>query len=150
MINPLQDNLNKTIKAVLIFILLLGAGSLNFVLAASESPEQVQRSQEILREDKMLRERIEKDAGVFIKEIIVEGAEGLSEDKINEVILPYLNRRLRQNDIAGLLVIVRQMYVDAGHKATSFYLRHEIKGPVLEIIIRNSSGPVKEKEGVVL
>ncbi len=111
----------------------------NTVYADSVSPEQIQRSQEILREDKMLREKVGQEVRVFVEKVVVKGADNLSEEEINNLALPYLKRWLKKTDIQEFLDELRKSYVKKSRNNSPFEISHQIKNSTLEVIISNLS-----------
>jgi len=103
------------------------------------SPEQIQRSQEILQEDKMLREKIGQEIKVFIEKVVVKGADDLSKEEINNLALPYLKRWLKESEIREFIDQVKELYAKKSHDGISFEVSRKINGSTLEIIIRSIS-----------
>ena len=77
---------------------------------AQTSASQIERTQEDLEKDRMLRENIEKGQKVFIKEIIVKGITLLTEEQIKEIILPFQKHWLSKDDIQRIIDSLQQSY----------------------------------------
>lgn len=136
MMRAYKYKINKKTAAAGLSICFFAAGLLAPNVAVAESPEQIQRAQEILQEDKMLREKTEEGAKSWIERITVKGASHLDEEQITQAILPYQKRWLTRNDIGMLLGALEKLCVSAGHEKSSFSLQPEIKGSTLEVSIK--------------
>jgi len=79
-------------------------------LCFAQPVSQIERSQEILEQEKILREKIEQEEKVFIKKIIVKGTTQVSEEQIKEIILPYQKKWLTKNDIQCLIDSFKECY----------------------------------------
>lgn len=157
-IKPIQRKINpkakenffmQSFKCVIIFIILFYIFILrffNFSFAAAVSPEQVQRSQEILDHDKILREKIDQGIKIFVEKILIIGADDLSKQQTDALILLYQKHWLNQNDVQDLLDAVRQLYVSNGHENNSFQINYSIKGSTLEIIIEKTQENILNKK----
>lgn len=103
------------------------------------SPEQIQRSQEILQEDKMLREKIGQEIKVFIEKVVVRGADDLSKEEINNLALPYLKRWLKESEVREFIGQVKEFYAKRSRDDSSLEINHQIKNSTLEIIVKDIS-----------
>lgn len=108
----------------------------SLVLAAPPSTAQEERSEELLRQNKELRDRIEKEEKVFIEKIVVKGASALSKKQLDELTLPLEKQWLSQSDIAGLEDAVRQLYIGNGHKKNPPGISSRISQDILEITVQ--------------
>mgnify|MGYP001994510143 CR=1 FL=1 len=79
----------------------------------AETGAIVERSQELLDEEKALRKWIEEER-IFIREIIVEGANLLSRGLIEAITLPYQGQWVREQDIHEIMALLKQFYILEG------------------------------------
>jgi len=97
---------------------------------------QVERSQEILREEEALRAKIEKEEKVFIKKILVNGSLLLDKDEINEIILPFMKHWLDKTDIEQILGSFSQAYYQKGYAGLPIKISYQINKNILIITIK--------------
>ncbi len=97
----------------------------NSICVAEESTGQIQRTQEILEKEKALRARLE-DEKVFIKRIIVQGANLSTEEKIKQMILPFQKRWLTKKDILQIKDAISQIYQQEGYREQLVKITYKI------------------------
>jgi len=96
----------------------------------------IERSQEILQEDKDLRQRIEREEKVFIKKVIIKGALKLSREEIRDIILPFENQWLTKKDIQRIIDSLKSAYQKKGIETSHFKPAYELKkAQILEITL---------------
>jgi len=71
-------------KIILTYICLFVLAT-GYAFAAPPTAGSIERSQEILQEDKALRQRIEQGEKFFVKTIICKGCLRLSEEEIKDI-----------------------------------------------------------------
>lgn len=98
------------------------------------------RSQELIREDKSLRD---KAAGykVFIKKIVLTGAVLFSQEKIKEITLPFERKWLTKYDIQAIEGLIKREYNKKGIPEEKIKLSSEVKKNILEITIEDIKTP---------
>lgn len=101
--------------------------------AEPPSVGQIERAQEILQKEEILRNKLEKEEKVYIKKIIVKGATLLDEGKIKEIILPFQKHWLSKTDIQQILDIIGQAYKQKGYTGSPIRISSQIKKNCLEI-----------------
>ena len=70
----------------------------------------IQRNQELLQQEKLLRERIQKPKKVYIKEIIIEGISSINLKEIEESVLPFKKRWLSEEEINQIITSIKEIY----------------------------------------
>lgn len=118
---------------IFLFFLSLILGSKSISSAQAPSLSQIERSQEILDKEKILREKFEKGEKVFIKKIIVQGVTLLTGDEIKETILRFEKRWLTEEDIQQILGLIQQAYGQKGYKNQLTKISYQIKKKCLII-----------------
>lgn len=118
---------HKSIAIILtLFPLLLGA----------QSASSIERSQEILKEDKVLRQKIEQEDKFFVKTIILKGAQKLSEDEIKGIIAPFQGQWITKEDIQQIIDSFKSIYEKKGALASRINTSYQFKKDnTLEITI---------------
>jgi hemolysin activation/secretion protein len=131
-------NKKMLIRAVLMIISLL-----SMQLTAYGEPvtgSEVLRSQELIREDQSLRDKA-LEYKVFIKKIVVTGADLLSPDEIEEITLPFEKKWLSKGDIQALEGLIKQEYINKGIAEEEIKLSSKIEKHVLEVKIEETKTP---------
>lgn len=101
--------------------------------AEQPSASQIERTQEIIQEEKILRDKLKTGEKVFIKKIIVKGVTLLDEDEIKKIILPFQKHWLSKADIQQILDAIGEAYKEKGYVWQLLKTSFEIKGSYLEI-----------------
>ena len=94
---------NQFLSALLFTCLLFTSSIVETSFSAPISASSIERSQEILQDDKVLRQRIEQEKKFFIKEIIVKGDLSLSEGETKDIIAPFKGQWITKEDILGII-----------------------------------------------
>ncbi|MFH0876879.1 MAG: hypothetical protein V1863_01465 [Candidatus Omnitrophota bacterium] len=100
--------------------------------AQSAPTASIQRSQDVLEQDKALRTRVEKDQKFYIKKIIVTGT-ALSKEEIEEITAPYIRHWLRKADFEGLVALLREACVKKGHDPDFVKITYQVHRSTLNI-----------------
>ncbi len=119
---------------LLIFFICLPFKAICF--AEPPSAGQIERAQEILQKEDILRNKLEKEEKIYIKKIIVKGVTLLDEDKIKEIILPFQKHWLNKTDIQQILDIIGQAYKQKGYTGLPLRIYSQIKKNCLKIEIK--------------
>lgn len=121
----------------IIVILLIYISSIyNSSSFAAPDVGQIQRSEEIIAEEKALRGNIEEEK-VFIKEITINSDYSLSKEKIDEITALFENQPLAKEDLKILLDSIRELYIEeAGVKSP--LVSYAIDNGTLIITISNN------------
>lgn len=106
--------IRQSMKKILIFVFFFIFGILNFCFAQA-TPSQIERMEEVLREQEALRKKIEEPEKIYIKKIIIEGVTLLSESEIKDIIAPFQKRWLTKEDIREILELIKQVYKEKGY-----------------------------------
>lgn len=122
-----------TSLALILFFLFLSFETACF--AEQSSASQIERSQEILKEEEVLRDKLKTEDKVFIKKIIVKGVTLLDEDEIKEIILPFQKHWLSKTDIQQILDAIGQAYKQKGYAGQPLKISFEVKKSCLRINI---------------
>ena len=125
--------ITKRVLIITVLPFFLGVSSEITCFAQTSATGQIQRSQEVLQNDKTLRNRIEEEEKVFIKNILVEGANSISEDRIKEITRPFQKRWLTKKDILQVLDSIKQAYLQEGYAGQPADISYAVKGKVLKI-----------------
>ena len=83
--------------------------------AETPSASQIERSEENLQKEELLREKLSQEEKIFIKKIAVKGASLITEDRIKEIILPYQGKWLIKKDIQQIMEFIQQEYKNKGN-----------------------------------
>jgi hemolysin activation/secretion protein len=103
---------------------------------AQTTAAEIQRSQEILQEDRALRQKISEEEKFFVKTIIVKGALKLSEEETKGIIAPFQGRWMTTEDIRQLIDLLKSAYAEKGIKASQLKVSHKLKkDKTLEITV---------------
>lgn len=107
-------------KIALVFCLIsiLCTGS---SLAEAPSASQIQREQDLISQDQVLRDKISEPIKYFLKEVDISGAKCLSSEEIEDLILPYQNQWVTEKDIEALKQNIEDVYRKKGKKAKVSY-----------------------------
>jgi len=112
---------------LMLFPLLLGA----------QSASTIERSQEILQEDKALRQKIEQEEGFFVKTIVLKGALRLSEGEIKDTIAPFQGQWMTKEDIRQTMDSLKSTYEKKGVETSRVNASYELKKDrTLEITVK--------------
>lgn len=98
------------LNTVLILILLL---TFSCSFAQNITPDQIERSQEMLKEEEALRKRIEQPQKIFIKEIVLPQRCLITTEELKQVNLRFAGKWLSSMEIQELLDILTQAYQKA-------------------------------------
>ncbi|MBI5145194.1 MAG: hypothetical protein HZA27_03300 [Candidatus Omnitrophica bacterium] len=131
------------VQKLTIFVLFFVLSFFNLSFAQTQTLGQIERSQEILEKERVLRERLERGEKVFIKKITFSGATLISEDKIKEILLPFKNRWLTQAEIQAILDLIATRYKEEGYAERIASISYQINKNRLKIIIEEKE---EEKE----
>jgi len=112
-------------------MILLAAG---YAFAEAPTIGTIDRSQEMIREDEALRQRIEEEK-YFIKTILLKGGLKLPSAEAEELTAPFRGQWLTKEDILQLIDSVKSVFVKKGIPAGSIDISYELKDKVLEITI---------------
>jgi len=122
-------------KKIVISLLLL---ILNFYGSgfAQTTAAKIERSEEILQEDKILRQKIGEEEKFFVKTIIVKGALKLSEEEIRGIITPFQGHWMTKENIQQLIDLLKSTYAKKGIRASQIKVSHKLKkDKALEITV---------------
>lgn len=117
---------------VIFFILFFTLGFYSLCFSQSAISE-IGRTEEIIEEEKALRKRLEEGRKVFIKKIIVEGVSLLSQEQIEQIMLPFQKHWLSKEEIQQIVDLIVQAYRQEGHRKQPAKIFYEIKKKSLEI-----------------
>lgn len=120
---------------IILFFLLSALGNKVISFAQNITPAQIERSQEILEEEKIIRDKLEKEEKVYIKKIIVKGVTLLSQAQIKEIISPFQKHWLTKEDIQQILDLLEKAYINNGYGNKVKGISYQIKKRVLGIQI---------------
>jgi len=82
--------------------------------AQSSSASQAQRTEELLEKERQLEEKIQQPEKIYIKNIIVQGASLLDQEKIKEIIEPFSKYWLTKGDIQKIMDAIKVAYQKKG------------------------------------
>ena len=123
-------------KKIAILILFLCLSSLNICFAQDVPVSQIQRTQEILKKEEALREKLNQQEKAFIKKIIVEGVLLLDEEQVKEIILPFQKRWLTEDDINQIIDSLKQLYSQQTKQTPE--ITYQIKKRNLKITVKEA------------
>lgn len=125
-----------------VVLLIIGLLSVKAASYATEpvTGTEVLRSQELILEEKSLRDKV-IDYKVFIKKIIIKGADLLSQDKIKKIILPFEKKWLTKYDIQTIEDLIRQAYNKQGIPEEKLKLSSKVEKNILEITLDTEKTP---------
>lgn len=122
------------LKIIFIFILFF---SFNYSFAQVQTPlSQIERSEELIRKEEALREKIEAPGKIYIEEISVEGAGLLSEKEIKDLALPYEKKWLTKDDISRIINGLNELYRNKGLTGQLSDISYQVKDKrlIIEVI----------------
>ncbi len=123
-------------KGIVILLLALILNFYGSVFSQTTTPARIERSQEILQEDKALRQQIGQEEKFFLKTIIVKGALKLSEEEIKDIIVPFQGHWTTKENIQQLIDALKSAYAKKGIAASQLKVSYELKkGRILEITV---------------
>ena len=102
-------------------------GSINLCFSQTPSMSQIEKTQLDLEKERVLRTQVEKGKKVFIKKIIVKGVTLITEDRINETILPFKNHWFTEADINLILGFITFAYKQKGYQNQPAKISYQIK-----------------------
>jgi len=105
---------------------------------AQTSASQIERTQEIVEKEEALRNKIEKEEKVFIKNIIVQGATLLSEEEIKKITSPFQKHWLSKDDIQGIVNSLKAAYQQKGYNNQLARITYQVKKSLLKIRIEEN------------
>lgn len=123
--------MKKSAFTILFFIF----GSFNLCFSQTPSTGQIEKTQQDLEKERVLRTQVEKGKKAFIKKIIVKGVALITEDRIKEIILPFKNHWLTESDINLILNSITSAYKENGYQNQPAKISFQIKKGCLEINI---------------
>lgn len=78
--------------------------------SAQDSASKIQRTQDMLEQEKILRKKLEELEKIYIKEITIKGVTLLDDQKINAIISPFVKHWLTQEDLQQINDLFIQAY----------------------------------------
>jgi len=117
--------------SLILFFLFLPLETICF--AEQPSASQIERTQEIIQEEEILRDKLKTGEKVFIKKIIVKGVTLLDEDEIKKIILPFQKHWLNKEEIQQILDAIGQAYKQKGYTQALLKISFQIKKNCLKI-----------------
>lgn len=128
---------NSPLLAAGILVLFLFVPLLTRCFAASTTAGTIERSRELLEQDKRLRQTIEQEGKFFVETIIVKGASKLSEQEIKETIAPFQQQWMAKEAFQQLIDALKSAYRQKGIGPEQVKLFYELKkGGILEITVK--------------
>lgn len=98
-------------KLFLITIALILAVSMDLAAGGAPSASEIERSQQLLEEQKKLRERIYEEDGIFVERIILKGVGSLNSEKIDAILGPFQQKKwFSRRDIQDLIETIEAAY----------------------------------------
>jgi len=108
----------------------------NYAFAQDITPIQIERSQEIIQEDKALRQRIEQEEKFFVRTIVLKGTLKLPEEEIKDIVPPFQGQWMTKEDIQQIIDALKSAYEKKGIKSSRINASYELKkDKTLEITI---------------
>jgi hemolysin activation/secretion protein len=102
----------------------------------AESASTIQRSQEMLKDDKALRQKIEQEEKFFVKAIVLKGALKLSEEEIKDITVPFQGQWLTKKEIQQIIDSLKSAYEKKGVGPNRIKISYELKkDKTLEITV---------------
>lgn len=115
--------------------------------APQPTPAQIQRSEEITDQETSLRNKLNRESKVYIKQIMIKGASLISADKMSQIILSFQKHWLSSNDIQLIIDLIKQAYQQSGFKDKPVKIEHRLKNHSLNIYVQEAAGkPIKKEE----
>lgn len=112
------------------------------------SGAQIERARDILEKEEAWKWKINRPEKVLIKNIEVKEVMLLGDNLIKEIIAPYKNRWLCENEIQGIISAVRILYEKNGYPNEPKEISFEIEKHNLKIKVQESrfKGNANEKK----
>ena len=114
-------------KKILIALFMLILNFYGSGFSQTPTAAKIERSQEILQEDKALRQKIEQQEKFFVKTIIVKGALRLSEEEIKGIIATSQAQWMTKEDIQQIIDSLKSAYEKKRIKADQVKVTYELK-----------------------
>jgi hemolysin activation/secretion protein len=94
---------------------------------------EVEKTQEVLEKEEILRERLQEERKLFINKIVVEGISLLSSERIKEIILPFQKHWLSKKEIQQIVDLIIQAYRQEGYRELPARVSYSIEKKCLNI-----------------
>ncbi len=133
LITMITKNLNKSSIVISVLLVLFFGLRFGIGFCAEPSASQQQRTQELLEEEKLLRERLDKEEKIYIKGIKLEGITLLDKELLDEITQPFKKHLLSKEEIRHLIELIKQAYQDKGYTGHPAEISYEIKDNYLKI-----------------
>jgi len=132
-------------KEIIILILLFVTLGYNFSFARAPAGE-IERAEEILEKERILRKRLKKAKKFFIRKIVVEGVSLLEPEEIESIILPFQKHWLTEKEILKITDLIIQAYEEKEYWEVGVEISYQVKGDTLFIQIKEKTKTEKEIE----
>lgn len=128
------------LNVLVIGYLFFGEKTLKISFAAPTTAGTIERSQEILQQDNVLRQKIEQKERFFVKKIILKGASKLSEEEINNIIVSSQGGLMTKKDIQQIIDSLKSAYEKKGINPDRIKITYKLKkSGILEIDLKEST-----------
>jgi len=109
---------------------------------------KIQRAEELTSQEIRLRKKLEQEGKIFIKHIVVKGANLISSDSINQIISAFQKHWLTPNDIQQIIEQIKQAYQQSGLQGQPAKIEYQLKRNNLKILIQEmTQKATTQKEG---
>ena len=98
-----------------------------FPLMGAQSASTIERSQELIQEDKALRQEIGREQKLFVKAIILKGALKLPQEETKGIIAPFQGQWLTKKNIQQIIDSLKAVYAKKGAGANRIIASYELK-----------------------
>ncbi|MDD5692567.1 MAG: POTRA domain-containing protein [Candidatus Omnitrophica bacterium] len=127
-----------SIRPAIICLILLAAG---YAFAEAPTIGTIDRSQEMIREDEALRQRIGQQEKYFVKTILLKGSLKLPAQEAEELTASFQGQWLTKEDISQLIDSIKSAFQKKGIAAGRVNISYELKKDgVLEITANSIKG----------
>jgi hemolysin activation/secretion protein len=123
----------KSIASFLTFLFFL-SGSVGAVTAQNAPTSRIQRSEQLIRQERALRKDLDDTGKVYVNKVVIQGPE-LAGQELQELAAPFKNSWLSPQDIATLKGAIRDTYIKNGYEEAKLSITHEVSKSILNIKI---------------
>ena len=127
----------KTTAEFIFPFLLFAILSLSYNFSFAWAPAgEIERAEEILEKERILRKRLKKTKKFFVRKIVVEGVSLLESEEIENIILPFQKHWFTEREILEIMDLITQAYEEKEYQKVDVEVSYQVKGDTLFIQIK--------------
>ena len=118
---------------IALFLLL----SANLAYASQDtSMSVITKSQEMINDEKAIRERIDKDEKMLLKKAVIKGITLVGKEKITEILQPFKNHWISKDDIQAIIGSIADIYREEGRFERIEGISYKVNKNTLDIKVK--------------